>query len=103
MNENPPLQDWFDLGAEALGETKLVFLCFSTTAQPTPDFQKVKNVIARMKKMFRDAFVARADHYDKRSVVTTENSQAIPKFDESTLGGHIDLKKFGEILDEAIE
>jgi len=106
MNEKPPLQAWFDLGGEALAEAKLAFL-YLPAPQPTPDFQKIENAIGRMRKMFRDASVARADHYDKihyakmRSVVATEK-QAIPEFDESTLGGHVDFNKFGEILDEAI-
>lgn len=103
MTENPPLQAWFDLGAEALMEKKQVFFLFDLAPQPTPDFQKIGGVIGSMRKMFRDAFIARADHYDKMRSVDTTERQAIPQFDESTLGGHIDFDKFGEILDEAIK
>ncbi|KAF8798526.1 hypothetical protein BYT27DRAFT_7150876 [Phlegmacium glaucopus] len=99
--ENPPLQEWFDLGADALGKEKKAFLT-DPAPQPTADFQRVMIWTSQMRLMFRDGLQARADH-DETMVVKSLGKQANSVFDESTLGGHVDFDNFGCILDTQIE
>ena len=104
LTENPPLQAWFDLGADDLSGRKESFMMNRGVApQPTLHFQKIEGVISSMRKMFRHAFLAQADYIDKKRKMVAGEKQAVPEFDESTLGGHINFDKFREILMEAIK
>ena len=106
LTENPPLQAWFDLGADDLLDKKVSFMMNRGVPQPTLHFQKIEGMISSMRKMFRDAFAAQADHTDninKMTKMVAREKQAVPEFDESTLGGHINFDKFHEILKEAIK
>ncbi len=104
---DPPFQTWFDLGSDDLAKEKSSFLS-STPTQPTPNFQTISNWVLKMKLMFLKGYNAKSEASAAAAAdaaaamaeasAVTAAAEAIAQFDDHTLGGQVDFKKFSEIV-----
>ncbi|KAJ7471911.1 hypothetical protein FB451DRAFT_1134717 [Mycena latifolia] len=98
--EDPPFEEWYHLGTEALGDAKRHFIGDPITDSLTPNFLPLKIWLTRLLGMFRKGIRARTDYLDEASLLRDGFLRAMPPFDDATLGGHVTFDAFEAILDQ---
>jgi hypothetical protein len=96
--EDLPLQDWDDLGEEALKSVKTRFLN-EALPKRTPEFSKFIIWIAGLRAALRAGINAHTEHEEQVEVATqaTEYTQSA-LFHHEMLGGHFSFDTFHQIL-----
>jgi serine/threonine protein kinase len=98
--DNPPLQDWVDLGEVALKAVKRGF--FSDPLPPTSPFYANFDVcIGKMRKALLQGRSAHADHTEELRQAERAASTLLA-FDLETSCGHLSFKTFQAILDGTV-
>lgn len=97
--DDPPLQNWEELGEVALKAEKEAFIT-RPPPPPTPSFKKFHVWINKMRKGLLAGRTAHTDH-----IINLQHAEATsntPTFDLETLGGHLSFETFQAILDNPV-
>lgn len=99
--DDPPLQDWEELGEVTLKATKALFIT-GVLPPPTPLLENFETWTEKMRETLLQGRASYARHLGELRRAERV-SGSIPVFELETMGGHVSFKVFGDIFDLTVE